>query len=288
MPTAKPVAAFRIDAIQHYYRDEFSVAAPADEDGPAPHGSGCHNDVSCHPAWTSVSHSVARMNYVDGTGGHTCTGQLLAAQNGDLTPYFLTANHCIQTQFRTIEREKIDEKGVVTKEKVRISEPGTVSQIVFNGPSEVQRTSYTFKIKLNDSDLDLALIQVNAKIPNAVPAPIACRDAVRGETVYAVGNPLGVLYASVSKGIVASSNRNYRMIGVDEGNMADNGLTQATTPTAGGNSGGSLYNDTGEIVGVVVRGYQQIAPVNLSVPLADIKKFLGREKLERLWARCGA
>lgn len=92
---AKPAAQFRIDAIQHYYRDEFSAAAFANDDDPTPHGGGCHNDVSCHPAWTNVSNSVARIHYVDGTGGHKCTGQLLNPQNGDLTPYFLTANHCI-------------------------------------------------------------------------------------------------------------------------------------------------------------------------------------------------
>jgi len=92
---AKPAAQFRIDAIQHYYRDEFSAAAIANQDDPTPHGGGCHNDVSCHPAWTNVSHSVARMYYVEGTSGYKCTGQLLNPQNGDLTPYFLTANHCI-------------------------------------------------------------------------------------------------------------------------------------------------------------------------------------------------
>jgi len=94
---AKPVVAFRIDAIQHHYRDEFSAAGIAGEDDPVAHGGGCHNDVSCHPAWTNVSHSVARINYVDASGGHTCTGQLLNTQNGDVTPYFLTANHCIDT-----------------------------------------------------------------------------------------------------------------------------------------------------------------------------------------------
>lgn len=211
-----------------------------------------------------------------------CSATLIDADKG----YLLTASHCIVAQFRTIEREKIDDKGVVTKEKVRISAPGTVSQIAFSGPNEVKRTSYTFKIRLNDTDLDLALIQVNAKLPNVAAAPLSCRDPERGDTVYAVGNTLGILYASVSKGIVASSNRSYRMIGVDDGNMGDNGLIQATAAIAGGNSGGSLYNDSGEIIGVVVRGYQQIAPVGLSVPLSDVKTFLTREKLERLWSRC--
>ena len=234
-----------------------------------------------HAGWSpeAMNRQIDQTNFLV---NNNCSATLIDAKRG----YLLTANHCIQTQFRTIEREKIDDQGAVTTEKVRVSEPGTVSQITFNGPNEVQRISYTFKIKANDSNFDLALIQVNTSLPNAIGASLACRNPERGDTVYAVGNTLGILYASVSKGIVASSNRNYRMIGVDEGNMGDNGLIQATTAIAGGNSGGSLYNEDGEIVGVVVRGYQQVAPINLSVPLSDIKSFLSREKLDDLWARC--
>ena len=39
----------------------------------------------------------------------------------------------------------------------------------------------------------------------------------------------------------------------------------------GGSSGGALYNDRGELIGVVVRGAPGIA---LSVPLSDILAFL--------------
>jgi len=92
---AKPMAAFRIDGIQHLYRDPLAAAPPPGEDEPTPRGGGCHNDVTCFSAWTNVSHSVARIDYVDGGNGFLCTGQLLNPQNGDLTPYFLTANHCI-------------------------------------------------------------------------------------------------------------------------------------------------------------------------------------------------
>jgi S1-C subfamily serine protease len=210
-----------------------------------------------------------------------CSATLIDAKHGLL----LTANHCVEAQFRTIEREKIDDNGVVTKETVRVSVPGTVSQLAFNGPDEVQRTSYVFKVKANDKDVDLALVQTQAKLPNADSAPIACSNVERGDTAYAVGNTRAILYATVSKGIISSLNRSYRTIGEDGAN-ADNGLVQSTTPIAGGNSGGSLYNDRGEIVGVVVRGYQQVAPLGLSVPLSDIKAFLKANGAGDLFARC--
>lgn len=227
----------------------------------------------------AMNKQIDQTNFLVNDG---CSATLIDAENG----YLLTANHCITGQFRIVERQRVDSDGTVHTEKVRVAKPGTVSQLFFKGPDETQRNVYTFQVVLNDSNLDLALIKTKAKLPNTQNAPIACDVPRRGETAYAVGNTMAVLYATVSKGIVASVNRNYRMIGVDD--QGDNGLLQSTTPIAGGNSGGALYNDRGEIIGVNVRGYQQVAPIALSVPLWDVKKFLMREGLDRLWSRCKA
>jgi S1-C subfamily serine protease len=231
-------------------------------------------------AWDSpaMNRQIDQTNFLV---NDNCSATLIDAKKG----YLLTANHCIKAQFTVVEREKIGDDGKVTTEKVRVATPGTVSQLYFKDANEAQRNSYVFKIKLNDADLDLALIQVQAKLSNTDQAPVACADPQRGDTVFAVGNSAAILYASVSKGIVASVDRNYRMIGVDGGG-ADYGLIHSTTAIGGGNSGGSLYNDKGEIVGVVVRGYQNISPLGLSVPLHDIKRFLTREGLNVLWDRC--
>lgn len=226
---------------------------------------------------TAMNRQIDQTNFLV---NNNCSATLIDAKNG----YLLTADHCIQSQFETIEREKIVDDRVTT-EKVRIAKPGTVSQIYFKDANETQRNSYVFKIKLNDTDLDLALIQVQTKLSNTEAAPIACADPQRGDTVYAVGNSLAILYASVSRGIVAGVNRNYRMIGVD-GSAGERGLIHSTAAIGGGNSGGSLYNDRGEIVGVLVRGYQNVAPLGLSAPLHDIKRFLTREGLNTLWERC--
>ena len=78
---------FEIDALIHFYRDFF---AP----GPGPREGDCHNDSSCYPDWATVRNAVARFTFVDNGTGYLCTGQLLDTEAGDLTPYFLTANHC--------------------------------------------------------------------------------------------------------------------------------------------------------------------------------------------------
>ena len=222
--------------------------------------------------WVHYAHAwaPAQMNeQIDQTNflmNNNCSATLIDKDKGIL----LTANHCIADQYTVIDRETYDDKGVAHTEKVRVSVPGTVSQLVFAGSHEVSRTAYVFKIVKSDAALDLAVVQVAAKLPNTQDAKISCVAPVRGDKAYAVGNTLGVLYATVTDGMVSSVNRDYRALGLD----GDAGLTQTTTPIGGGNSGGALYNDRGEIIGVIVRGVQTIAPIALSVQLSDVRAFL--------------
>jgi lysyl endopeptidase len=58
----------------------------------------CNQDVSCNPDYDATSRSVARIRFVVGGGSYICSGTLLNNQAGDQVPYFLTANHCIDSQ----------------------------------------------------------------------------------------------------------------------------------------------------------------------------------------------
>jgi len=190
----------------------------------------------------------------------------------------LTASHCIAAHYDTVSREEVDKDGTVKEIKVRVTKPGTVSQIDFAGANEVHRSVFVYRVKANDPHRDLGLIQVVAKLPNTMQAPVACEAPDRGDTVYAVGNPFAVLYSTVTKGIVASVARDYRMLGIDgngdDEQPGDNGLMQITAPIEGGNSGGAAYNDAGELIGVNVRASQVNETVAFAVPLEDVRKFL--------------
>jgi hypothetical protein len=84
---------FRVDGLQHLYLDPTDPSL----EGYLKAAGSCHNDVTCFPAWATIAKSVARITFVSGGSTFLCTGQLLNAQNSDLTPYFLTANHCVST-----------------------------------------------------------------------------------------------------------------------------------------------------------------------------------------------
>lgn len=49
-------------------------------------------------AWQNEKHSVCKITFREGNAGYICTGGLLNNSKSDGTPYFLTANHCIDKE----------------------------------------------------------------------------------------------------------------------------------------------------------------------------------------------
>lgn len=214
-----------------------------------------------------MNRQIDQTNFVVNSG---CSGTLVDAKER----YVLTANHCVENQYETVEIEKIDDKGVVTKENVRRLKPGTVKQIFFKGASEVREITYRTKLKAVDRDKDLALLQIIADIPAATASSFACDLPSRGESVYIVGNPMGSLYSSVVKGMVSSVQRDYGLLRMDNGANVDEPLIQISGGMVGGNSGGAVYDDDGHIVGVSVLGHRVNEVLGFAVPLDSIKSFM--------------
>jgi 2-alkenal reductase len=100
-----------------------------------------------------------------------------------------------------------------------------------------------------DPLVDLAVIRVKDAVPGF--APLGDSDALQpGETVIAIGSPLGDFKNSVTAGVVSALNRTVPGSGQE-------GLIQTDAAINHGNSGGPLVNLRGEVVGIntlVVRG----------------------------------
>jgi len=90
-------------------------------------------------------------------------------------------------------------------------------------------------------------------------------DVNTGESVFAVGNPLG-LERSVTQGIVSSRSRNL------QGQL----YLQTDSAINPGNSGGPLFNLRGEVIGVTSRGARADMADNLgfAIPVSYVKDFL--------------
>ena len=58
----------------------------------------CHLDATCYPEWSSSAIGVALMVIETNGSSLGCSGTLLNSRRQDLTPYFLTAAHCVQTE----------------------------------------------------------------------------------------------------------------------------------------------------------------------------------------------
>lgn len=63
-----------------------------------PTEGGCHNDVLCHPEWHPLHDATVHINSIDGSTGLACSATLLATTDGDLSPYVLTAQHCVNSE----------------------------------------------------------------------------------------------------------------------------------------------------------------------------------------------
>lgn len=99
---------------------------------------------------------------------------------------------------------------------------------------------------------DLAVLKVDGSMPAVAPLGDS-EDLKPGETVIAIGSPLGTFRNSVTVGVISATGRT---LDSGEGYNMEN-LIQTDAAINSGNSGGPLVNLAGEVIGVntlIVRG----------------------------------
>ncbi len=133
-----------------------------------------------------------------------------------------------------------------------------------------------------DPDRDLAILKVRAF--GVKPIPLGNSDEVnQGDTVYPVGNPLGLVNV-VSDGQISSIqwvesirafiNNSSELVSDVQRNDTPHKLLMMTAPISGGNSGGPVLNNKGEVIGVSV-GYRGGGQnLNYAVPVNYLKDLL--------------
>ena len=138
----------------------------------------------------------------------------------------------------------------------------TVKVTMYNGDE------YEAKYVGGDEDYDIAVIKVEAQDLQAVTLGDSSSLNV-GDHVLAIGNPLGELTFSMSGGMVSCVNRAINVDGTPFN------MIQTDASINPGNSGGPLFNQYGEVVGIVSAKYsstgnESVEGLGFAIPINDV------------------
>lgn len=154
---------------------------------------------------------------------------------------------------------------------------------VINGASKISVMFTNKKIvdaQVVGSDVfsDVAVLKLS---PNFKVLPIKTGDSELvdvGETVLAIGSPLGIEYAgTVTQGIVSATNRTIS-VDLNKDGKSDWSMTTIQTDAAinPGNSGGAFVNMAGELVGITSMKYSstEVEGMGFALPINDVLKVV--------------
>lgn len=197
-------------------------------------------------------------------------------------PAVVTVNNFAQTGFSSEAVEAGVGSGVIYKKEGDSAYIATNHHVV-NGADKLtvtfnDGTTADATLMGSDATYDLAVLKVDA---DKVPAVISIGKSSElkpGQTVIAIGNPLGQFENSVTRGVVSSTSR-LVPVDTDENGQADFNAEVIQTDAAinPGNSGGALINEEGQLVGInsmkiataEVEGVGFSIPVDIALPLIN-------------------
>ncbi len=140
-----------------------------------------------------------------------------------------------------------------------------VSVMLYNGDS------YPAEIVGFEKNNDIAVLKINAEGLSAATLG-SSDDLLVGETVFAIGNPLGELNFSLTSGSVSARDRQISTNDSSTGTTITNNMFQIDAAVNEGNSGGPVYNDRGEVVGIVTAKYSDagVEGLGFAIPIDDV------------------
>ena len=154
---------------------------------------------------------------------------------------------------------------IVTNQHV-VANASSINVTLYNGDT------YPATLVGSDSDYDVAVLKIDAKDLPAVTLG-SSTDVNVGDTVMAIGNPLGELTFSMSQDIVSCVNRAINVEGTPFN------MIQVDASINPGNSGGPLMNLYGEVVGIVSAKYSSYANTTVeglgfAIPINDVQSII--------------
>jgi len=151
---------------------------------------------------------------------------------------------------------------------------------VIEGASEIKvrlhdGTEYKAKLIATDDICDLAIIKID--VNNLQPAILGNANNLKtGQTVIAIGNPLGTLGGTVTTGIISALSRE---VTIDNTKMT---LLQTNAAINPGNSGGGLFDENGCLIGIVnaKSSGENVEGIGFAIPI-DIVETICKDLIEK-------
>lgn len=162
------------------------------------------------------------------------------------TGFVITADGYIMTNYHVIESAQ---------------KSGYKIRVLFKDKSSCEAKIVGF-----DEDNDVAVLKIDAA--DLTPATIGNSDDIAvGDSVFAIGNPLGELDFSMTSGRVSALDRS---ITTDRNSAAIN-MFQFDAAINSGNSGGPVYNENGEVIGIATAkvGSSGVEGLGFAIPIND-------------------
>ena len=138
---------------------------------------------------------------------------------------------------------------------------------------------YNAELIFVDEKNDIAILRIINSDNTVFPTvKIGNSDLPRvGQSVYAIGSPLGFEY-TISEGIIAALRDNEKVSFTDPSTYAQiektfDRVIQITAAISPGNSGGALFNSKGEIIGITTYSYGFYGNLNFAIAINSFTKL---------------
>ena len=164
----------------------------------------------------------------------------------------------------------LTEDGYILTNQHVISSANSITVAMYDG------TTYPAELVGYDVNNDIAVLKIDAK--GLTPVVLGDSDKLEvGDEVIAIGNPLGELTFSLTKGNVSALNRAVALSG-----KATMNLIQTDAAINSGNSGGALFNMYGEVVGITNAKYSSsgfsseasIDNIGFAIPINSVREIV--------------
>ena len=137
----------------------------------------------------------------------------------------------------------------------------------------VDGKTYDGSVVWSNTDIDMAIVKINQK--NLQTATLGDSDDIKvGETVYAIGNPIGYEFQrTVTSGIISAVNRTIKFEEEGEESYMED-LIQTDATINPGNSGGPLVNAEGQVIGINGVKITSAEGISFAIPINSVKTVI--------------